>query len=98
MILLHSLQVIVPAAIGPSILDSGKQRVIVVASLALQFSMLAFVCSGLHSDANLLSVDCELAADACKAGVMKQLTLCEFFHVLQTFILVCEDWFSEWTH
>ena len=53
----------------------GKQHVIVVASLALQLSMLASVCSGLRSDVKLFTVDYELAADARKAGVTKQWTL-----------------------
>ena len=50
---------------------------IVVAFLALQLSMVASVCSSLRNDVKLLTVDYELAADARKAGVMKQLTLRE---------------------
>ena len=70
-------EVVASAAIGLSVVAFEKQRVIVVASLALQLSTLASVCSGLHSDVKLLTVDYELAADARKAGVMKQLTLRE---------------------
>ena len=70
-------EVVASAAIGLSVVAFGKQRVIVVASLALRLSLLASVCSGLHNDVKLLTVDYELAADARKAGVMKQLTLRE---------------------
>ena len=70
-------EVVASAAIGLSVVAFKKQRVIVVASLAFQLSILAFVCSKLHNDVKLLTVDCELAADARKAGVMKQLTLRE---------------------
>ena len=68
-------EVIVSAAIGLAVVASAKQRVTVVASLAIDLSKLASVCSGLHSDVKLLTVDFELATDARKAGVMKQLTL-----------------------
>ena len=60
-----------------AVVASEKQRVVVVASLALDLSKLASVCTGLHSDVKSLTVDYELAADARKAGVLKQLTLRE---------------------
>ena len=70
-------EVIASAAIGLAVVASEKQRVVVVASLALDLSKLASVCTGLHNDVKLLTVGYELAADARKAGVLKQLTLRE---------------------
>ena len=68
-------EVIASAAIGLAVVASEKQRVVVVASLTLDLSKLASVCSGLHRDVKSLTVDYDIAADARKAGVMKQLTL-----------------------
>ena len=70
-------EVVASAAIGLAVVASGKQRVVVVASLTLDLSKLASVCSGLHRDVKSLTVDYDIAADARKAGVMKQLTLRE---------------------